>query len=729
MKRTSSSLHSSARSSTSSSSDVEGDVTQPRRSPQTQSLAQGQLPAAPLDVPADGGQAPFHPVPLLEQVNRLLETPITAQMEGPPGIPSTTQASVNRILSSVQTREHLEAAFKLLDAPWTHDAAGALSGALAALCMQCAFEDPGDMCAQILRLLARSHTDRQHQEAFKALLANADNLPLPALRALVALLQEREDVPAEMAQAREALLGRYRQREVEASRAGPRSASMGASATLLDQPFQQVDNTTAVNITGFNVQAGPGVQIIPLPHQAHPPLAEGQLFSMSLPELLYEDPGGLIINFAKPNVELLPPQANHALQRAREGFMNMALVNKQIYERLQRGWHPELAALGWCFRLNRFEQKLAETVSYFDCLLPSSDLQQALLELVAPDPHTAVALEHLPNAPQSRIDVLIKRLFAATSVSVIKGLVDALFGELAKQARLGDRAESRGRAFVDLKQFARRAIIATLRMPHSEGRSAILNHVCNGLEAKLPPAPLGECLIEMCIALRMSPHFANLRKQTEMLASRNPAVKPLEARLNCILEFLQSPAAASEEVVAAVLQQLGTAVFWGPSDFDPLLALADRAVLAPGAAASLSQRQRREVETAVTKFIVHACLLYKDRVLPRGSFCIGSDFWMDEIFEIRQFPIELLRRVVSQLDLRVRLMIVMQRRILPSDQHLFDLVRDLVSDNGVLRNIRLRVVQHWLMPLLARPGQNAALYQELRDMRNALQQPGIQHGA
>lgn len=724
MKRTSSRLPLSSRSSTSSSSsssDVEGDLTQHQRSLQTQSLAQRQLPATPLDVPAAGAQAPSHPVSLLEQVNRLLETPITAQMQVPSGMPSTAQASVNEILSSVQTLEDLETAFKLLDSPWTHDAAGALSGALAALCMRCAFEDPGVMCALIGRLLTRSHTDRQHQEALKALLANADNLPLPALRALVALLQEMEDLPADMAKAREALFGRYRQREVEASMARPRSASMDASAMLLNEPLQQVDKTTAINISGSNVQAGPGVQIIPLPHQAHPPLAEGQLFSISLPELLHQDPGQLIINFAKPEVDLLPPQANPLLHRAREGFMNLALVNRQIYNRMEGRWHPELASLGWCFRLNRFEQELTKTVGYLDCQLPSFDLQQALVELVAPDAHTAVALEHLPNAPQSRIDVLIKRLFAGTSVSVIKGLVDVLFSELAKQARLGDMAESGERAFVDLKQFARRVIIAALRLLHPEECGAILQHVCNGLGAKLPPEQLGECLIEMCIAFRMSPHLANLRKQMEMLATQHPAVKPLEARLNCILEFLQAPAAASEEVVTKVLEHLNTAVFWGPSELDPLLRLAERAVLAPGAAASLSQ----PVEAAVKKFIVHACLLYKDRVYPRGSFCIGPDFWMDEFFEIRQFPIELLRSVFSQLDLRVRLMVLMQRRILPSDQHLFELVRDLVSDDGVQRNIRRRVVQHWLGPLLSNPGQNPMLHQELQDMNNAL----LQHGA
>jgi hypothetical protein len=479
------------------------------------------------------------------------------------------------------------------------------------------------------------------------------------------------------------------------------------------------------------VQAGPGVLLIPLPHQPPPPLAEGQLFSISLPQLLDRDPGGLIINFATPAVDLLPPQANPALQRARETFMNMALVNWQIYKRLERPWHPQLAALAWCFRLNRFEQKLATTVGYLDCQLPSADLQEALLELVAPDPHTAVALEHLPNAPQSRIDVLIKRLFAAgTTVSVITNLVDALFSELAKQARLGDTAGSRERAFVDLKQFARRVIIATVfRFGDPEQSSEILQHVCGGLSAKLPPAQFGECLIEMCIAFRMSPLLATLRKQMEMLARRYPAVKPLEARLNCILEFLQAPVAASEEVVIAVLEHLDTAVFWGPSELEPLLRLAERAVLAPGAAGSLSQPLRDAVETAVANFIVHACLLSKDRIHPGGSFLIGSDFFMEEIFQIQQFPIELLRRVFSQLDLRVRLMIVMQKRVHPRDQRLFELVRDLVSDNGVLRRIRLEVVWHWLRPLLSNPGQNVALEQELQDMSNALQQPGVQHGA
>jgi hypothetical protein len=300
--------------------------------------------------------------------------------------------------------------------------------------------------------------------------------------------------------------------------------------------------------------------------------------------------------------------------------------------------------------------------------------------------------------------------------------VDALFKELAEQAPLGERA------FVDLKQFARRAIIAAVRLPYPALSGAIFWHVCSGLGEKLPPVELGECLIEACVALRMSWHFASLRKQMEMLASQHPAVKPLETRLNCILEFLQAPAAASEEVVKAVLEHLDTAVFWGPSELDPLLELAQRAVLAPGAAASLSQGLRDEVETAVANFIVHTCLDYKDRVHPHGSFCIGPDFFMDEIFVIWRFPIELLRRVVAQMDLRIRLMIVMQKRIGPSDQQLFELVRDLVGDNGVLRSIRRSVVQHWLIPLLANPGQNVALHQELLDMDNALLQPGIQHG-
>lgn len=214
----------------------------------------------------------------------------------------------------------------------------------------------------------------------------------------------------------------------------------------------------------------------------------------------------------------------------------------------------------------------------------------------------------------------------------------------------------------------------------------------------------------------------------ETLASLYPAVQPLEARLNCILEFLQAPAAASNEMVKAVLDYLDTAMFWGPSELDPLLALAQRAVLAPGAA-GLSPSAQAAIETAVMKFIVHACLLYKDRVHPHGSFFIGSDFWMEEIFEIWRFPIELLRRVFSQLDLRVRLMIVMQKRVHPRDQRLFELVRDLVSDNAVLRRIRLAVVQHWSIPLLSNPGQNVALEQELQDMYNALLQPGVQHGA
>jgi hypothetical protein len=362
-------------------------------------------------------------------------------------------------------------------------------------------------------------------------------------------------------------------------------------------------------------------------------------------------------------------------------------------------------------------------VSYFPCQLPGFDLQQALVELVAPDPHTAVALEHLPNAPQRRIDVLIKRLFAGTSVSVIKGLVDVL------SSKLGNMAESGEWAFVDLKQFARRAIIATLRMPDPEDCNAVLLHVCNSVSEKLPPEQIGECLIEMCIALRMSPtHFANLSNQMKTLASRYPAVKPLEARLNCILEFLQAPAAASEEVVTAVLEYLDTAVFWGPSEFDPLLLLAKRADLAPGAAAALSQPLQDAVDAAVAKFIKHACWLYKDRVLTRGVFCIGSNFWMDETFELRRFPINLLRRVVSQLDLRIRLMIMMQRRIAPSDQHLFELVRDLVNDNGVPHSTRLDVVKHWLRPLLSNPGWNPVLYQDLQDMYNALLRQRIQHG-
>src|SRR4051812_17092604 len=122
-------------STTSSGSDdaTTSNVAKRQKTLQTETAkepAPGQLDRPPCVA------ATSHAMPVHEQVSQLLEEWFGTQAEEQPDTPSTAQTSVGRILSSVQTFPDLPAAFKLLDAPWFHDAAGQRASTLAVLCLR-----------------------------------------------------------------------------------------------------------------------------------------------------------------------------------------------------------------------------------------------------------------------------------------------------------------------------------------------------------------------------------------------------------------------------------------------------------------------------------------------------------------------------------------------------------------------------------------------------------------
>lgn len=637
--------------------------------PQSPALIQDQCPAVPLDVPAAAT--------LVEQ-----ETSIT---QGRPGL-TTVPASVKQLLSQVGTLDKLEAAFKLLDDSSIHPLTGELSGALAALCMRLAFPHPDVLCRMLRQLLMPSHVHEQHLAALEAILAGANNLPLPALRAVVLLLQEThkstEAWPDKTEEKFDVLFSSYLQRQAMEGAVSPLSESTDASAALLNQPLEFGD-PRVLDATESNGPACPGVQSSLL-HQVQQP------FSDALPKLLCSDVGGLIIGWIKPDLELLPPQTGVSLAKSQEILGTMWLVNKQICSRMKGQWYPEWAALAWCFKLNSFER------TPWAGLMGLVNLRQALVKLISPDPQTAVVLENWPNALQVRIDILIRRLTSSMPLDVEMSLVDQLFGELAQ---LGDSKRKSECEFVDLKHFVRLVILAALRRPHHR-RDAIVQHVCNALNSSkaVPPEQFAECLVELCIAYHDYPQtFPAMKAKLESLAGEHPAVKPLEARLDRVLSFLRAPAMASEELMATMLEYLSTAVFWTLSEFSVLLKLADRAEGAP-----LPQPLQGALEDAVAAFILHTCWLDKNRVHPDGVFFIGPAFSLTEIALIRKLPIGLLVRVFPRLDVRVKLMLTMQKH--QFDPRWLPLLSALAEDERLPREDRLIVVKHWLQPFADDPG-------------------------
>jgi hypothetical protein len=247
--------------------------------------------------------------------------------------------------------------------------------------------------------------------------------------------------------------------------------------------------------------------------------------------------------------------------------------------------------------------------------------------------------------------------------------------------------------------FVRRVVIAALRLP-SDKRRVIVSHVW-AQRQKLPLKQYAECLIEFGVHLRGT-QDAELMKIMRDLVGLQPALEPLELRLNNLLKFLQAPSAASEELMTEVLDYLNTAVFWGPSEFEPLLHLAERADLAAGAAASLSQPLREAVESCAENFIVHACSL-------------------DEIGPIRELPIEFLRRVFSRLDIPIMMMIVKPQRVLLRDLVLFPLVCDFARNSSVGGHDRMVIVTHWWRAIHFMRGPVARdLQEQLEDMHRAL---------
>jgi hypothetical protein len=364
-------------------------------------------------------------------------------------------------------------------------------------------------------------------------------------------------------------------------------------------PETRADSAPQENAT--NIPHHPGQILIPIEDQT-PTLTGNQIVAVNpgrserhpLVRLLSSDVGPLIVDYAKPQLDLTATRKDETLQAIRHLYNHLRYVNKDLNGLIKTRFpcNAETQAILWLHKLNRV------TSNFLADQNPNSTWGKsygracaALSLLIKAESDIDVRLPNQPHAQRRRAEVLAQRLVSCGDIELVRVLLAELF-----DAALSVEVAAH-QMFIDRQHLALSALGAFVRrFSLQHDAVAIVQHIIAHTDDMLSDEQRAALFVEM----------ASSNQRTQMLRGldRNypefPAFRQF-VREACL--FLNDPSEASDELRETMIDHLEQDdTSWTPSNVQLIEALADLVNPAEGVTA-LSNAQTIRVQRILTRYM------------------------------------------------------------------------------------------------------------------------------
>lgn len=375
-------------------------------------------------------------------------------------------------------------------------------------------------------------------------------------------------------------------------------------STTEPPPETRADSAPQENAT--NIPHHRGQIIIPIEDQT-PTLTGNQIVAVNhgpserhpLVRLLSSDSGPLIIDYAKPQLDLTATRKDETLQAILHLYNHLKYVSKDLNGLIRTRFpcNAETQAILWLHRLNRVtsnflaDQDLNSTVSEW-CATATHRASIAKLSLlIKAESDIDVRLPNQPNAQRRRAEVLAQHLISCGDIPVVRALLSALFDAALSVEVVAHRM------FIDREHLALSALGAFVRR-------FSLQHNCARMVFEEISASADSFLSDEQLAAFTAETHGDHRTHVLRLLDRNypklPAFRQF-VREACL--FLNDPSEASDKLRETMIDHLEQDdTSWTPSNVQLIEALADLVDPAEGVT-PLSNTQRIRVQRILTRYM------------------------------------------------------------------------------------------------------------------------------